>query len=66
MSAAVDCRETDQEDVREEIVVGKEIVVAFLWRKARQPWKKGDTAESCRGGEAITIASFSPDASISS
>ena len=30
-----------------------------LWRKARQPWKQGDTAESRVRGEAITIASFS-------
>ena len=37
-----------------------------LWRKARQPWKHGDTAESCIGGGAITIASLSPHASISS
>ena len=26
-----------------------------LWRKARQPWKQGDTAESCIGGGAITM-----------
>ena len=36
-----------------------------LWRKAGQPWKQGDTAESCIGGGSITIASFSPQASIS-
>ena len=30
------------------------------WKKARKPWKQGDTAESCVGGGAITIASFSP------
>jgi len=35
-----------------------------LWRKARQPWKQGDTAESHVGGGAITIASLSPHASI--
>ena len=29
-----------------------------LWRKARQPWKQGDTAESCVGGGAITIVSL--------
>ena len=29
-----------------------------LWRKARQPWKQGDTAESCIGGGAITTASL--------
>ena len=28
-----------------------------LWRKARQPWKQGDTAESCIGGGAIDAAS---------
>ena len=37
-----------------------------LWRKARQPWKQGDTAASCIGGESITIASLSPHASIGS
>jgi len=26
----------------------------------RQPWKQGDTAESCIGDTAITIASHSP------
>ena len=50
MRAAVDCREMDQGDVR-------------LWwessgGKARQPWKQGDTAESCVVGGAITIASL--------
>ena len=29
----------------------------YLWRKAGQPWKQGDTAESCVGGGAITIVS---------
>ena len=38
--AVVDCREMGQGDVREERG-GK-----CLWRKARQPWKQGDTAES--------------------
>ena len=28
-----------------------------LWRKARQPWKQGDTAESHVGGGVITILS---------
>ena len=37
-----------------------------LWRKARQPWKQGDTAESRVGCGAITIASLSPQESISS
>ena len=30
----------------------------YLWRKARQPWKQGDTAESRVGGGDITIASL--------
>ena len=34
--AAVDCRETNGGDVREEIMVG------MPWRKARQPWKQGN------------------------
>ena len=34
-----------------------------LWRKARQPWKQGDTAESHVADRAITIASLSPHAS---
>ena len=51
--AAVDCGKTDQRDVRKEIVVGK-----HLWRKAGQPWKQGDTAESRIGGGAVTIASL--------
>ena len=29
-----------------------------LWRKARQPWKQGDSAESCVGDRAIIIASI--------
>ena len=58
--AAVDCRKRDQGDVREE-TGGK-----YLWRKARKPWKQGDTAESCVGGGAITTVSLSPQASISS
>ena len=37
-----------------------------LWRKARQSWKPGDTAESRVGGEATTIASVSPHAGICS
>ena len=51
--AAVDCGEMD--------CGGK-----CLWRKAGEPGKQGDTAESCVGGGAITIASLSPHASISS
>ena len=56
--AAVDCRETDGGDLREKIG-GK-----CLWRKARQPWKQGDTAESRVRGTASTIASLSPHARI--
>ena len=37
-----------------------------LWRKARQPRKQGDTAESCVGGGAITIASQPPKTTIHS
>ena len=37
-----------------------------LWRKARQPWKQGNTAESLVGGGAITIASLTLITSISS
>ena len=37
-----------------------------LWRKARQPWKQGDTAESHIGDWAFTIASLSPHASVGS
>ena len=35
-------------------------------RKARKPWKQGDTPESRIGGGAITIACLSPHASICS
>ena len=38
----------------------------YLWRKAGQPWKQGDPAESHIEGGAVTIASHSPQASISS
>ena len=37
-----------------------------LWRKAWQPWKQGSTAESDVRGGAITIASLSPHACVSS
>ena len=36
------------------------------WRKARQSWKQGDTAESRVGGGATTIGSLPPHSSISS
>ena len=48
--AAVDCRDTDQGEAK------------CLWRKARQPWKQGDTVESRVVGGAITIASVPPPA----
>ena len=35
----------------------------WLWRKARKPWKQGNTAESHIGGGAITIASLHRPAS---
>ena len=38
----------------------------YPWRKAGQPWKPGDTAESHVAGGAITVASLSPYASIGS
>ena len=59
----VDHGEMDLGDVRKKRTIcgGK-----CLWRKAGQPWKQGDTAESYVGGGAITIASLSPQASISS
>ena len=28
------------------------------WRKAKQPWRQSDTAESCTGGGAITVVSL--------
>ena len=63
MRDVVDHGEMDLGDVREERTIcgGK-----CLWRKAEQPWKQGDTAESHVGGGAITIDSLSPQASISS
>ena len=57
--AVVDCREDWGCE-------GGDCGAKCLWRKARQPWKQGDTAESCVGGRAITIASLVPHASIGS
>ena len=37
-----------------------------LWRKARQPWKQGDTAESRVEGGSITITSLPLPANIDS
>ena len=34
-----------------------------LWRKTRQPWSQGDTAELRAGDGAITVVSLSPHAS---
>ena len=59
--AAVDFGEMNQGEVREETVMG-----IACWRKVGQPRKQGDTAESCIGGGAITIASLSPHAGIHS
>ena len=59
MRAAVDCRETDRDE-------GGDCGGKCLWRKAGQPWKQGDTAESHVGDGAVTIASLSPHASIGS
>ena len=60
--AATDCREMmGGGDVRKETMVKK-----CLWRKARQPWKQGDTAESCIVSGAITIASLPPHTCIGS
>ena len=36
----------------------------YLWRKVKQPWKQGDSAESHVGGGAITIAFLTPPTSI--
>ena len=58
--AAVDHGENNWGDVRGDCG-GK-----CLWRKSRQPWKQGDSAESRIGNGAITIASLSPQASIGS
>ena len=60
MSAAVDWR------VGSRGCEGGDCGGKCLWRKAREPWNQGDTAESCVGGRAITIASLSPKASMGS
>ena len=52
MRAAVDCRETDRGRQERGDCGGK-----CLWRKARQPWKQGNTAESRIGGGAINATS---------
>ena len=57
MRAAVDCRQMDHGDLGEE-TGGK-----CLWRKAGQPWKQGDTAESHIAGGAVTIAPLPQHAS---
>ena len=60
--AAVDYGETDGGDLREEGDCGGK----RLWRKAWQPWKQDDAAESQVGGGVISIASLSPHASTGS
>ena len=59
MRAAVDSRQTIQGNVREETAVGN-----ACGGKLGQPWKQGDTAESCLQGGAITITSLTQQASI--
>ena len=44
MRAAVGCEETGSRGYEGGDYGGK-----CLWRKARQPWKQGNTAESCVG-----------------
>ena len=61
MRAAVDCREMDPAGCEGGDRGGK-----CLWRKAGQPWKQGDTAESRVRGGAITKASLPSHASIGS
>ena len=48
MRAAIDCRDGLRGWERGDCG-GK-----CLWSKARQPWRQGDSAESCIGGGAIT------------
>ena len=60
MRAAVDSRDASRG------CEGGDFGEKFLWRKAGQPWKQGDTAESRIEGGAITIASVSPHVSNSS
>ena len=45
---------------------GRRLWLEMPVEKARQPWKQGDTAESCVGGGAFTTASLSPKASMGS
>ena len=45
---------------------GRRLWWESLWRRARQPRKQDDTAESCVKVGAITIASLSPHTCISS
>ena len=42
---------------------GGDLKGKFLWRKTRQPWRQGDTAESRAVGGAITVVSLSHHAS---
>ena len=60
MRAAVDCGENGSRGCE-----GGECGGKCLWRKAGQPWKQGDTAESrVVGGAIIIIVCLSPRASI--
>ena len=58
LAAAVDCGETPLPSLREGD--GGDCGGKCLWKKARQPWKQGNTAESHVAGGTITIASLSP------
>ena len=59
--AAVGCRETGSRGCEGGDPGGK-----CLWRRARQPRKQDNNAESCTGSGAITIASLPSQASIDS
>ena len=58
--AAVDCRDGSRG------CEGGDHGGKCLWRRARQPRKQDNTAESCIGSGAITIASLPSQASIDS
>ena len=45
---------------------GRDLSRECLWRKAGQPRRQGNTAESHTGGGAITVASLTPHTSASS
>ena len=60
MRAAIDCREMDRGDVREEIVVGN----AYGGKPGSRGSKAKGRAQSRIGGGAVTIASLPQHASI--